>query len=78
VNSLVSDSQTQSNFHPFVIRDHLGTTPLPNLPGALPRDYYSIWNSLTRLEGPEDEGLGDYFDLAFEALRHKVGSLQLT
>ena len=56
----------------FVIRDHIGTTPLENLATTLQTDLNRIWESLSKPEGLEDCKLTDYFDLSFTALPHKV------
>ncbi|KAI9834461.1 MAG: Dynamin-like GTPase that mediates homotypic ER fusion [Phylliscum demangeonii] len=56
----------------FVIRDHLGTTPLPNLRNTLIQDLTNIWSSLSKPAGLEKSKIHDYFDLAFVALPHKI------
>jgi hypothetical protein len=56
----------------FVIRDHLGTTPLANLQATLTTDLLKIWHGLAKPHGLGDAKLEDYFDLGFEALPHKV------
>ncbi|KDQ21608.1 hypothetical protein BOTBODRAFT_208395 [Botryobasidium botryosum FD-172 SS1] len=56
----------------FVIRDHVGSTPLANLQKTLTLDLTKIWNGLSKPEGLEDCQLTDYFDLAFTTLSHKV------
>lgn len=56
----------------FVIRDHIGTTPLDNLASTLETDLIHIWESLSKPEGLQDCKLSDYFDLSFTALPHKV------
>lgn len=76
--SHLSSNQTQRTLLLFVIRDHLGTTPLPNLQATLSQDLHRIWDSLAKPDGLADARLEDYFDLAFEALPHKVSSPRLT
>ncbi|KIM21081.1 hypothetical protein M408DRAFT_333668 [Serendipita vermifera MAFF 305830] len=66
------DDPTQRTLLLFVIRDHLGTTPLPNLQATLSQDLHRIWDSLAKPEGLGNARLEDYFDLAFEALPHKI------
>ena len=76
--SHLSSSQTQRTLLLFVIRDHLGTTPLPNLQATLSQDLHRICDSLAKSDGLADAKLEDYFDLAFEALPHKVSSPRST
>ena len=56
----------------FVIRDHLGTTPLANLRNTLIQDLTRIWSSLSKPSGLEKSKIEDYFDFAFAALPHKI------
>ncbi|KAL2353318.1 GTP-binding protein Sey1 [Cryomyces antarcticus] len=56
----------------FVIRDHLGTTPLKNLRSTLLQDLSRIWSTLSKPPGLEESKLEDYFDVAFVALPHKI------
>ena len=56
----------------FVIRDHLGTTPLPNLRNTLIQDLQRIWAGLNKPAGLEKSRIEDYFDFAFAALPHKI------
>ncbi|KAK4985001.1 Dynamin-like GTPase that mediates homotypic ER fusion [Elasticomyces elasticus] len=56
----------------FVIRDHLGTTPLSNLRQTLLQDLSRIWTSLSKPPGLEKSKIEDYFDFAFVALPHKI------
>ena len=56
----------------FVIRDHVGATPLANLAQTLQSDLTKIWDSLSKPEGLADRLLTDYFDLSFTGLPHKV------
>ncbi|KAK4975617.1 Dynamin-like GTPase that mediates homotypic ER fusion [Elasticomyces elasticus] len=56
----------------FVIRDHLGTTPLSNLRQTLLQDLSRIWTSLSKPPGLEKSRIEDYFDFAFVALPHKI------
>ncbi|CED85425.1 root hair defective 3 gtp-binding protein [Phaffia rhodozyma] len=56
----------------FVIRDHVGSTPLLNLEATLRQDMEKIWHSLSKPEALESSLLTDYFDLAFTTLPHKV------
>ncbi|KAG6986491.1 hypothetical protein G7Y79_00080g100620 [Physcia stellaris] len=56
----------------FVIRDHLGTTPLANLRNTLIQDLTKLWAGLNKPAGLERSKLEDYFDLAFVTLPHKI------
>ncbi|GAB7340788.1 hypothetical protein MBLNU457_7159t2 [Dothideomycetes sp. NU457] len=56
----------------FVIRDHLGTTPLHNLRNTLLADLTRIWSTLSKPPGLENSKIEDYFDFAFVALPHKI------
>ncbi|KAI0687887.1 protein SEY1 [Cytidiella melzeri] len=56
----------------FVIRDHIGTTPLANLEATLTADMQKIWDSLSKPDELKDRKLVDYFDLSFAALPHKI------
>ena len=56
----------------FVIRDHLGATPLANLRNTLIQDLSRIWSGLNKPPGLEKSKIEDYFDFAFAALPHKI------
>jgi len=56
----------------FVIRDHIGVTPLSNLRNTLLADLSNIWSSLSKPTGLEKSKIEDYFDFAFAALPHKI------
>ena len=56
----------------FVIRDHIGTTPLSNLRDTLIQDLSKIWSSISKPQGLESSRIEDYFDFAFAALPHKI------
>ncbi|KAF8973046.1 RHD3/Sey1 [Flammula alnicola] len=56
----------------FVIRDHIGQTPLANLQATLTADLNRIWESLSKPAELKDLQLSHYFDLAFTALPHKI------
>ncbi|KAL8689189.1 MAG: hypothetical protein Q9218_005083 [Villophora microphyllina] len=56
----------------FIIRDHLGTTPLANLRNTLIQDLSRIWAGLSKPKGLEDSKIDDYFDFAFSTLPHKI------
>ncbi|KAL2887005.1 Protein sey1 [Ceratocystis lukuohia] len=56
----------------FVLRDHLGTTPLINLQNTLIQDLTKIWSSISKPAGLENSRIEDYFDFGFAALPHKI------
>ncbi|SCW01530.1 LAFE_0E01706g1_1 [Lachancea fermentati] len=56
----------------FVIRDHIGVTPLSSLQETLETELVSIWSQLSKPEGTEESSLYDFFDLKFAALAHKL------
>lgn len=56
----------------FVIRDHIGHTPLANLRNTLIQDLSKIWSSISKPPGLEKSRIEDYFDFAFAALPHKI------
>ncbi|KAF9186847.1 Dynamin-like GTPase that mediates homotypic ER fusion [Haplosporangium sp. Z 767] len=56
----------------FVIRDHVGATPLANLSNTLRADLERIWHGLSKPEGLEDCQITDYFDFMFTTLAHKL------
>lgn len=64
-------SQTRSLLF-FVIRDHIGNTPLANLRNTLIQDLTKIWSSISKPQGLENSRIDDYFDFAFAALPHKI------
>lgn len=66
-----SQSQTRSLLF-FVIRDHVGNTPLENLRNTLVQDLTKIWSSISKPQGLDNSKIEDYFDFAFAALPHKI------
>ncbi|BFZ58040.1 Dynamin-like GTPase that mediates homotypic ER fusion [Savitreella phatthalungensis] len=56
----------------FVLRDHLGTTPLDSLAQTLTADLDKMWAELSKPDGLKDAKLADFFDLQFAGLGHKV------
>lgn len=74
--SLFGKAKSQDNDHKvlllFVIRDHLGVTPVESLAKTIEQDLLKIWDGLNK---PAEVGhfqFYDFFDLAFHALSHKV------
>ncbi|KAH9959029.1 RHD3/Sey1, partial [Lactifluus volemus] len=66
------DSANSSTLLLFVIRDHLGRTPLDDLQATLLADMQGIWDSISKPAELEDRELTDFFDLSFMALPHKI------
>ncbi|GAW22080.1 protein SEY1 [Xylariales sp. No.14919] len=56
----------------FVIRDHIGNTPLTNLRNTLIQDLTKLWSSISKPQGLEKARIEDYFDFAFATLPHKI------
>ncbi|KOS22138.1 Protein sey1 [Escovopsis weberi] len=56
----------------FVIRDHIGVTPLANLRSTLIQDLTKIWSTISKPDGLENSRIEDYFDFGFAALPHKI------
>ncbi|VVT48795.1 uncharacterized protein SAPINGB_P001955 [Magnusiomyces paraingens] len=56
----------------FVIRDHIGTTPLANLRATVIADLKRIWESLSKPPTAAHSSIEDFFDLQFCALPHKI------
>lgn len=67
-----ADGRNQRTLLLFVIRDHIGTTPLANLQATLAADMQKIWDSLSKPPELQDRQLSDYFDMSFAALPHKI------
>lgn len=68
----VGFSSNQRTLLLFVIRDHIGATPLANLQATLTADLHRIWDTLSKPAELQDRKLTDYFDLSFTALPHKI------
>lgn len=56
----------------FVIRDHIGVTPLENLSTTIIADLTKIWLSLSKPDGLENSQISDFFDFMFTTLPHKI------
>lgn len=56
----------------FVIRDHIGATPLQNLQNTLTADLNRLWDGLSKPEGLENSVITNFFDLSFVTLPHKL------
>lgn len=56
----------------FVIRDHVGVTPLESLSESLITELESLWDGLNKPIDSENISLYDFFDLKFVGLSHKI------
>lgn len=74
--SLFGNAKLHNNDHKvlllFVIRDHLGVTPLASLSATITQDLLKIWENLNKPPEVAHLAFGDFFDLAFHTLSHKV------
>lgn len=74
--SLFGKAKLQNNDHKvlllFVIRDHLGVTPVESLARTIEQDLMKIWDSLNKPADVAHLQFSDFFDLAFHTLSHKV------
>lgn len=73
---LFGPSKLASNDHKvlllFVIRDHLGVTPLESLADTIKQDLLRIWDGLSRPADVAHLSFNDFFDVAFQTLSHKI------
>ncbi|GMM27875.1 dynamin-like GTPase [Martiniozyma asiatica (nom. inval.)] len=72
VNLSLFHSNKQKVLLLFVIRDFTGSTSLENLSSTLTSDMQKTWDSLSKPEDAQDYQLGDFFDLGFHAVGHKI------
>lgn len=56
----------------FVIRDHIGVTPLDSLSNTLTTELEKVWNELNKPDSCKDTSIYDFFDLKFVGLSHKI------
>ncbi|KAJ1034621.1 hypothetical protein NDA18_001477 [Ustilago nuda] len=56
----------------FVIRDHIGLTPLQNLSASVMADLTKIWLSLSKPDPLGNSQISDFFDFMFTTLPHKI------
>ncbi|KAK0542898.1 Dynamin-like GTPase that mediates homotypic ER fusion [Tilletia horrida] len=56
----------------FIIRDHVGHTPLTNLQATIMADLTRLWDGLSKPEGLEASSITDFFDFNFTTLPHKI------
>ena len=56
----------------FVIRDHLGVTPLDNLANTITQDLQKMWDDLNKPQELIHLEFDQLFDLKFHTLSHKV------
>lgn len=73
---LFGPSKLASNDHKvlllFVIRDHLGVTPLESLAETIKQDLFRIWDGLSKPADVAHLSFDDFFDVAFQTLSHKI------
>ena len=72
MTGLTPDRSSPRSLLFFVIRDHIGATPLENLRKTLRNDLERIWAGLNKPAGLEKSKIGDYFDFVFATLPHKI------
>lgn len=74
--SLFGKAKLHNNDHKvlllFVIRDHIGVTPLTSLAATITQDLMKIWDNLNKPADVAHLAFDDFFDLAFHTLSHKV------
>jgi len=74
--SLFGKAKLHNNDHKvlllFVIRDHIGVTPLASLSATITQDLLKIWDNLNKPADVAHLAFSDFFDLAFHTLSHKV------
>ncbi|KAE8227070.1 hypothetical protein CF319_g419 [Tilletia indica] len=56
----------------FIIRDHVGHTPLANLKATIMADLGRLWDGLSKPDGLEGSAITDFFDFNFTTLPHKI------
>ncbi|EGV64587.1 Dynamin-like GTPase that mediates homotypic ER fusion [Yamadazyma tenuis] len=56
----------------FVIRDHVGVTPVENLASTVTQDLIKMWDSLNKPSEVETLKFDEFFDVQFHALGHKI------
>lgn len=56
----------------FVIRDHIGVTPIESLATSLTSELNKIWDQLNKPKGMDNVTLDEFFDLEFVGLGHKI------
>ena len=56
----------------FVIRDHVGVTPMSSLSESLVTELEKIWDSLNKPEPLKGTTIYDFFDMEFVGLNHKI------
>ena len=56
----------------FVIRDHIGVTPLESLSDTLTTELEKVWKELSKPDSCKDSSIYDFFELKFVGLSHKI------
>lgn len=74
--SLFGRTKLEQNDHKvlllFVIRDHIGVTPQESLLATITQDLHRVWDTLNKPEETAHLTFGDFFDVAFHAVGHKL------
>ncbi|KAL6939355.1 hypothetical protein ACO0RG_003192 [Hanseniaspora osmophila] len=55
----------------FVIRDHIGVTPIESLKASLLNELEKMWEGLSKPQGTESTTIFDFFDFEFKGIGHK-------
>ncbi|KAL6942453.1 hypothetical protein ACO0QE_003628 [Hanseniaspora vineae] len=55
----------------FVIRDHIGVTPIDSLKASLLSELEKMWEALSKPQGTENTTIFDFFDFEFKGVGHK-------
>ncbi|EDO17445.1 hypothetical protein Kpol_1037p42 [Vanderwaltozyma polyspora DSM 70294] len=56
----------------FVIRDHVGVTPISSLRDTITTELINLWETLSKPAECENKKLSDFFELQFVGLSHKL------
>lgn len=71
-NKLTSNDNNHKVLLLFVIRDHVGITPLQALADTLTSDLITMWDNLNKPAELAHFKFDDFFDINFHGLHHKV------
>lgn len=71
-NKLKNKSDNHKVLLLFVIRDHIGVTPVENLATTVTTDLVKMWDGLNKPAELDVFKFDDFFDVKFHALGHKI------
>lgn len=71
-NKLKNKSDKHKVLLLFVIRDHIGVTPIENLATTITTDLEKMWDGLNKPAELDIFKFNDFFDIKFHALSHKI------